>query len=345
MKRASTALVAGLLLATAATGWTYYIEARQGAVLAEYADAFIGTLDADQKKIALLDYEAPNRVDWHFIPKEERKGVQLRDMSDPQREAAHKLLRSALSQIGYDKAVQIMELEALLNELEGGESRFLRDPLRYYFTIFGVPSADDRWGLSVEGHHLSLNFVMDGGEIVSSTPQVYCANPATVKNENETGIEVGTRVLADEEQLAFDLVNMLSGEQQKTVIIDDTAPAEVREPGSPQPPQTPPVGLPASELTKPQRELLQQLVDVYIEAMHKEVADVRSAEIAEAGFDDVHFAWAGATEPGVGHYYRVQGPTFVIEFVNTQPDAAGNPANHIHAVWRDMRGDFGLPVE
>ena len=345
MKRTSLLLVAGLLLASAATGWTYFAKARQGAVLAESADAFLGTLDADQKRIALLDYDVPQRVDWHFIPKEERKGVQVRDMTDAQRNAAHELLRNALSQVGYDKAVQIMDLESLLHELEGGESRFARDPLRYYFTVFGEPSATDRWGLSVEGHHLSVNFVMDGGEIVSSTPQVYCANPATVKNENGTGVKVGTRVLKDEEQLAFDLVNLLSDEQKKAAIIDATAPREVREPGSPQPPQDPPVGVPASDLSKPQRKLLRQLVNVYIDAMHAEVAEVRSIEIDAAASAGGPCAWAGATEPGIGHYYRVQGPTFVIEFVNTQPDAAGNPANHIHAVWRDMRGDFGLPVE
>ena len=238
-----------------------------------------------------------------------------------------------------------MHLESLLNELEGGRGRNLRDPERYYFTIFGDPASSGRWGLSVEGHHLSLNFVVEGGEVVSSTPQVFCTNPAVVQTENKVGIKVGTRVLAEEETLAFDLVNALSDEQQGTAIFAQTALQEVRDPGSPQPPRDAPIGLPAGQMTEEQGKLLRQLIETYAGAMPAPVAEARLAAIDEAGMDGVHFAWAGATEPGIGHYYRIQGPTFVVEFVNTQPDAAGNIANHIHCVWRDMRGDFGIPVE
>jgi hypothetical protein len=174
---------------------------------------------------------------------------------------------------------------------------------------------------------------------------VFCTNPAEVKNANEAGIELGTRVLREEETLAFELVNSLSSEQRQVVIFDETALKEVREPGSAQPPQDPPIGLPAAQLDSPQQKTLRSLIEVYTSAMPDEVAAARLKAIDEAKFENVHFAWAGATEPGIGHYYRMQGPTFVLEFVNTQPDAAGNPANHIHTVWRDMRGDFGVPVK
>lgn len=345
MTRLRPVAVAAILLAIATAGWSFYKEVVVGQAMADAAGAFIAALDDQQKQTAVLGYDVPQRVDWHFIPKAERKGLQIRDMSQEQRQAAHALLQTALSQAGYDKATQIMHLESLLHELEAGRGQNIRDPERYYFTIFGDPASSGRWGLSVEGHHLSLNFVVEDGEVISSTPQVFCTNPATVRNENAAGVKVGTRILADEEQLAFDLVQSLSAEQKSTAIFAETALTEVRAPGSPQPPQEPAVGLPASKMTADQQAFLQKLLDAYAGAMPAPVAEARLAAIEKAGFDNVHFAWAGATEPGIGHYYRVQGPTFVVEFVNTQPDAAGNIANHIHTVWRDMRGDFGLPIE
>jgi len=336
-----------VLLIVAATpfAWSYYQRATAASTMTARASAFLETLNPEQRQVVVMEYASPQRVDWHFIPKDERKGLQLRHMNDAQREAAHALLKSALSQLGYDKSVKIMSLESLLNELEGGGGRFARDPVRYYFTVFGDPSPESRWGLSVEGHHLSLNFVVEGDRIVSSTPQVFCSNPATVKTENKVGIEVGTRVLKDEEVLAFELVNSLSADQLAKALIAEEAFREVRDPGSPQPPQEPPVGLAVSGMTDEQSALLRKLVKTYTSAMVEQVATDRFRDIDDAGWPGVHFAWAGAREPGIGHYYRIQGPTFVIEFVNTQPDAAGNPANHIHAVWRDMRGDFALAVQ
>jgi hypothetical protein len=342
--RLAAAAVAILLVAGSA-GWSFYKEVVVGQAMGDAAEAFIATLNDEQRQTVVLAYDVPQRVDWHFIPKEERKGLQIRHMSEEQRKAAHALLQTALSQAGYDKATQIMHLENLLHEFEAGKGRFLRDPERYYFTIFGDPASSGRWGLSVEGHHLSLNFVVEEGEVISSTPQVFCTNPATVKNENSAGVKVGTRVLADEEQLAFDLVNSLSAEQKAAALFAETALQEVRDPGSPQPPQDPAIGLPAADMTADQQAVLQKLLDTYAGAMPATVAEARLAAIEQAGLDNVHFAWAGATEPGIGHYYRIQGPTFVVEFVNTQPDAAGNIANHIHTVWRDMRGDFGVPIE
>jgi hypothetical protein len=156
---------------------------------------------------------------------------------------------------------------------------------------------------------------------------------------------VGQRVLAEEETLAFDLVNGLSADQKKTAIFETTALKEVRAAGEPQPPTDPAVGISMSELQGPQKKLLRQLIEVYCGSMPAKVAAERLADIEKAGWDSVKFGWAGALEPGIGHYYRIQGPTFLVEFVNTQPDAAGNKANHIHALWRDMRGDFALPIK
>jgi hypothetical protein len=338
-------LVAALFTSLAATGsWSWYREATVGGAMGDAAKAFVGQLNDGQKAKALLAYDDARRVDWHFIPKDERKGLLIKEMTESQQKAAHALLQTALSQAGYEKATKIMSLEKLLFELEGANRKWPRDWQLYYFTLFGDPAGGGRWGLSVEGHHLSLNFVIEEGEVVSSTPQAMATNPAVVKNANSGGFEQGLRVLAKEELLAFELLQSLDAEQRKSAIVDTTALKEVRAPGEAQPPQDPPVGIPAGKLTSDQQSTLRKLIDEYASAMPDAVAKKRWAEIEASGFGHVHFAWFGALEPGIGHYYRIQGATFVIEFVNTQPDAAGNPANHIHCLWRDMRGDFALKV-
>jgi hypothetical protein len=333
-----------VLIALTATGWTYF-QLASGESMTTSAQRYLALLTANQRETAVMDYQTPQRVGWHFIPKAERKGLQIKDMTEQQRKAALTLLRSSLSQIGYGKATKIMSLEALLRELEKGRQGPIRDPERYYVTIFGSPAHEERWGLSFEGHHLSLNFVVDDDKVISSTPSMFGANPATVM-EQVTGvdIETGLRVLADEEKLAFDLVNSLSDEQRKSALLADTAPREIRAAGEAQPPTSPPEGLALEKLTPAQREVLKSLIGAYTNQMPEDVARQRLEEIEAAGWDSVHFAWAGSLQPGIGHYYRVQGPTFLIEFVNTQPDAAGNPANHIHCVWRDPRGDFAVPI-
>lgn len=340
-------LVSTLITAALATslGWKLVDTLRPGIAMTQAADAFIATLSEDQKKTVVLPFETPQRVGWHFIPKAERKGLQIKEMSPEQRRAALALLRAALSDVGYDKATKIMALEHILHELQKKRgSGPIRDPERYYFTAFGEPAETGRWGLSVEGHHLSLNFVVDQGKVISTTPAFFGANPGIVKSEVSGGLPVGTRVLADEERLAFELLGALSAEQRGKAVLSDKAPREIRAAGEAQPPQEAAAGLCVTDMDNGQRDLLRRLVLTYLNNMPEEVRDRAVDQIRGAGVENVYFAWAGADRPGVGHYYRIQGPTFLIELVNTQPDGDGNPANHIHCVWRDMRGDFALPV-
>jgi len=322
-------------------------KASSGQAMSKAAQDFLATLDEDQRAECQLKFDTPKRLGWHFIPKEDRKGVQLRDMNEKQRKAAHTLLATSLSELGYTKAVKVMELEEVLAILEGDEDRSKRDALKYYFTVFGDPQPGERWGLSVEGHHLSFNYVVDDGQVVASTPQFLGANPTVVRKNYKTTkhVKKGDRVLKKEETLAFDLVNSFDKKQSKQAIIAEKAPREIRAAGEPHPPQAKPAGLAVKNMKTAQRETLENLVEEYIAAMPADVARRRREKIEKAGFENVHFAWAGATKPGVGHYYRVQGPTFLIEFVNTQPDAAGNPASHIHCIWRDPDGDFGVKAK
>jgi hypothetical protein len=335
----------GSFFLLSSVGLTYFALNNPGETMTDAAEAFVESLDAEQKKMALMEYGAPERLGWHFIPKDHRKGLQIKHMTETQRNKAQQLLKSALSEMGYSKATQIMELEKVLNEFEEGKGRWARDHQRYYVTIFGKPGPDAKWGLSYEGHHLSLNFVVEKGRLISTTPQFYATNPALVKNENKVGVKVGTRVLAKEETLAFDLVQSLKPKQAKVAILAEKAPKEIREPGSAQPPTAAPEGIAYSKLSIDQRNTMLNLIEEYANAMPALIAKQRIDRLHYDGLDKIHFAWAGPTEPGIGHYYRIQGPSFLIEFVNTQPDAAGNPANHIHCVWRDMHGDFAIPIQ
>ncbi len=346
MRRHTLAVLATLAVLTIpVTAWTVWDDAGPGAQMTRAAAAWLASLTPEQRTTVLLAYDDESRVGWHFIPLEWRKGLQVRDMTPEQRELATELLRSSVSAMGYRKAERIMQFESLLNEFEKGAGRFLRDPERYYFTLFGEPSNESKWGLSIEGHHLSLNFVVENGRVSSSTPQFFAANPAVVLTTNNSGMPFGERILAKEELLAFTLVNSLDDAQLTSAVISETAPEEIRAAGEPQPPQDAAVGIAAGQMTSAQLYILRELVEEYIAAMPEAVADERRADLSQCDNDDIFFAWAGAKKPGIGHYYRIQSPTFLIEFVNTQPDAAGNPANHIHCVWRDMRGDFAIPIE
>lgn len=310
------------------------------------ATAFLALLSEKEAAQATAPYDDARRKDWHFIPKPERKGLQVKHMSETQKAAAKALLRAALSQTGYDKATTIMTLEAILREQEkdkkGGN---IRDPERYYFTIFGKPAAAGTWGLSIEGHHLSLNFVVKDGKPFAHTPAFFGANPDVVKADFPFGPKKGDQVLHAEEQLAFDLFKSFDSEQKAKALIAEKAPADIRGPADVAPPKAEKKGLAASAFQPAQQALLQKLIHTYTGNMPKETAQREWKRLEAAGWNDVYFAWAGASEPGIGHYYRVEGPTFLLEFVNVQADAAGNPANHIHSVWRDPAGDFGIRVD
>lgn len=310
-----------------------------------YVSAWVETLDESQKQKALLAYDDPERVNWNFIPLPTRKGLPLMEMTLPQQTAALRALKAALSEAGYEKSTKIMLLEGVLRQMEGPGSEERRNPEKYYVTIYGKPSATDRWGFSFEGHHLSLNFVYQDGKIAASTPQFMATNPAIIMSDVKGPLGKGTQVLRQEEEIAFELINKLSPELQKQAIIDEKAPADIRFVGKPQMELSEPEGVCMSDMDEASQKRLMQLIEVYAGVVPEKLATERMEEIRAAGPAAIHFAWAGATKRQIGHYYRIHGKSFVIELVNTQPDAEGTPANHIHAVWRDTKGDFGLPIQ
>lgn len=337
-----TALAALLAFLFTPAGLTAMVLRPAAADMTAAANHFLSGLSDEQRAEATLKFDDAARLDWHFIPKDQRKGLQIKHMDAKQRKLAHALLQSGVSHLGYEKAQTIMELESILRELEKDRKGSpLRDPERYYFTVFGQPDQAGRWGWSVEGHHLSLNFVLEGEKLASVTPAFYGANPAEVRTNLAFGPKRGTRILKAEEDRAFELLRSLSAEQRKQAILADKAPADIRAAGEAQPPAYAHDGVSAADFSDAQTKLLWALLKAYTDNMPPEVGRARLSEVEEAGIESTYFAWAGPDKPGIGHYYRVQGPTFVIEFCNNQPDGSGNPANHIHSVWRQIDGDFG----
>jgi hypothetical protein len=309
---------------------------RSIAAMSQAATRFLAELTPEQRQAATFPMTSEERLRWHFIPNEmfPRKGVAFRTMTEAQRARAHDLLRAGLSQRGYATATAIIELENVLRAIEKG-GKLARDPVDYQFTIFGTPGATDAWGWRVEGHHLSLHFSIAGGKTVATSPTFTGANPAEVRD----GPQKGRRVLALLEDLARDLVTSLDEKQRTTAVINAVAPNDIVTSNTLDiTPLTPP-GLAGSALTTAQREKLIQLITAYASMVADDLAADRLAKVKATGPESVSFAWAGPIEKGARHYYRVQGPSFLIEYDNTQ-----NDGNHIHAVWRDFAGDFGRDV-
>jgi TonB family protein len=304
---------------------------RSAAVMAEAANKFLASLTPEQKAKASFEFGDGQRFDWHFVPRD-RKGVPLKDLDEKQRGLAMEFMKSGLGASGYQKATTIISLEPVLAQLEGPSRRWPRDPELYYFSIFGTPSAKAPWGWRVEGHHISLQFTVVKGEMVSTTPLFFGANPAEVRE----GERKGLRALAGEEDRGRELILALDEKQRAVAIFDKTAPGDIITMNKRKADPLKPEGVAAGQLNKQQKALLEKLLNEYLSRMPQDIADERWKKLRAAGFDKIYFAWAGGVNKGDPHYYRIQGPTFLVEYDDTQ-----NNANHIHSVWRDFNGDFG----
>ena len=331
--------VALAVLVSGAMGSTIASQ-RTGSAMAKDATAFLASLTPEQREKAADPLNSPDRTHWNFIPTNmfPRQGLPIKEMTEPQRKLAHELLKSGLSQRGYTTTTTIMnDLEAILRDTEaaargGKPGGNVRDPELYFFTVFGTPAAKGTWGWRVEGHHVSLHFTVADGVAVVGAPSFWGSNPAEVRE----GPKKGLRALDREQDAGRALVMALDDSQKKAALIAEVAPTDILTKTDVTTNPLSPMGVQANAMTQKQRELLMQLIEVYTSQMTADIASERLAEIKKAGLEKIAFAWAGPVEPGQKHYYRVQGPTFLIEFDNTQ-----NDGNHIHSVWRDFESDFG----
>jgi len=299
-------------------------------------ERFLDSLTPALRQKAHFTFDSPERRRWHYVPREmfDRKGVSLKEMNSRQSRTAFKLLAGGLSHTGYGKVTAIMALEKTLGEIEQllGAARLVRDPQLYYFSVFGDPTGGKPWGWRVEGHHISLNFTIAGSEWIAPNPLFLGANPAEV----QSGPQKGLRILEKEEDLARNLLAALNIEQKRITIISPDAPPDILSRALPKVELAAAEGLATAAMTPKQREILARLIHVYLHRLPQALAAVELRKLNAAGLDAVHFAWAGPQDRGKPHYYRLQGPFFLVEYDNTQ-----NNANHIHTVWRNLKNDFG----
>lgn len=294
--------------------------------MARSADRFLRSLSSDQKAMTTIELEDEERYNFHYIPRD-RRGIPYRIMTPAQRKLAHAFLASGLSHQGMSKALEIMYLDQVLFEIS---KRPIRDPDAYYITVFGSPGLDSEWGWRMEGHHISLNFTLRDGEVVSSFPSFWGANPANVPE----GPQKGMRVLEDEELMGRALLHSLG--QADGVVLAEEAPADIITANERRVTLGEPTGLSAAQMSPDQKAAMMTVIELYAHRLRPELAAIELDKIESAGLDKIHFAWMGGKDPGQPHYYRIHGPSFLIEYDNTQ-----NNANHIHTVWRDPAGDFG----
>ncbi len=294
--------------------------------------AFLDSLTPDEKATTMMSFDSEERPNWHFIPKN-RMGLSFKTLSDSQDKLLLNILDAGLSREGYAKVETIRSLEAILFEMEGAD---YRDIERYHILFFGEPTADGNWTVRYEGHHASLHWTFIGGKLVSTTPQFLGSNPAEVRIE---GPKKGLRVLADEEDLARSLITSLSESQQETAVIAQKVPQDIFTANKQKVERLEHAGISYASLDIKQRGNLMSIIETSARIQPASIAKKRLAEINEAGIAEIQFAWIGSTEKGQPHYYRIQGPTFLIEY-----DQIQNQANHVHIVWRDFEGDFGFDI-
>lgn len=295
------------------------------------AETFLKGLSPEQRERAVMDFKTDERLNWDFVPKS-RTGIPFKDLDPTQQESARALLRSGLSHEGYAKATNIISvIEQVLRDLERSSRR---DPGLYYVSLFGSPT-NSPWGWRVEGHHLSLNFTVNRDQVFAFSPSFMGSNPAEVRQ----GPHQGYRTFAVEEDLGRELATSLDMEQRQRGIISTTAPRDIITGSTRKANRLEPMGIAHSELKPAQQQQLERLLREYVTRFKEAVAEAEWKRITNGGLDKVFFAWAGSLEKGRGHYYRIQGPHFLVEYDNTQ-----NQANHVHTVWRDFENDFGLDL-
>jgi hypothetical protein len=306
--------------------------------LVDTAAKWVGMLSTAQRRVACFPFAGDESFQWHYTPGP-RAGLRLKDMTGEQQAAALELFDAGLSMRGARQAREIITLETILHETEritGQLSGHDRDPELYYFSIFGDPLGTDAWRWRANGHHLALHFTIAGGNVISSTPLFFGANPAEVRH----GPATGQRTLKEEEDLARALVATLAPEQKIIATAGVTAPGDIltRNYRRVDPAQVPD-GIGYAALSGQQRARLVALLQHYTSRVANEVDANVWRRIEGAGLDTITFAWAGSETRGQAHYYAVKGPTFLIEYDNSQDDS-----NHIHSVWRDFKNDWGLDV-
>lgn len=294
----------------------------------------LAKLSKSQKEKVVFSFDDKERINWHFIPRP-RKGLPLSEMDEAQKKLVRRLLLASLGETGLKTTEDVRALEGILRAIEGPNRRFSRDPEHYYLSVFGSPGGKEKWGWRFEGHHLCVNFTLQGKSILSSTPLFFGANPAEVKS----GPKKGLRVLGNIEDLGKKLMRSLD-ESQLKAALGKSKPEEVKATQSASYNAELPAGLPAGKMNAGQVKTLTSLVLEHTRNMEKGLRKGIEKSLAKGNLEKIQIAWRGKLGDGDGHSYIVHSPDFIISYANFQNNAA-----HVHSSLRASKGEFGLGAE
>jgi hypothetical protein len=308
----------------------------------EAAKALIASLDERQRARVSLPLNATTRTVWSNLPSgitlqtgaTERNGVKFGDLTAAQQDVALGLLRSVLSPDGFQKVMNIVHADQVLEErsapTRAADARVRFGRAEFYIAILGTPSPTDHWIIQFGGHHLAINVTVAGAQNVL-TPTHTGTQPASYTLDGQT-----IRPLGDEADKAFKLMTALDAAQQKQALLGYEVRNIVLGPGQ-DGKVIQPEGIRGSALNAAQRAMLVDLAREWIDILNADAARAKVAEV-EANLGDTYFAWSGPTGQGQGAYFRIQGPTIVIEYA-----PQGKPPNdtdHIHTIYRDPTNDY-----
>jgi len=305
------------------------------------AEALLESLSSQQASVGHMSFSEEERYNWSLVPLSvrQRAGLRLVNMTIEQQELAFELVRSGLSERGFEEARQIIHLDSILRELDRSQklgNDYVRDPEMYKLAIFGQPGSEQAWTWRVEGHHLSLHFTVRDKHLLSPAPLFLGAMPATVPG----GPEQGLRTLEREAALGRALLATLSESQRESAVVSREPNVRFRTgEGRHADSSSLPKGLAFSEMSSDQKAAMTALVLYHLSRWPDEIADQRWARIEDSGLDRLSFGWSGGDDPNDGHCYLIRGTDFVIEYENS----AGRPggANHPHVAWRELVSDWG----
>jgi hypothetical protein len=295
-------------------------------------EKFLAALSDTQRTNVVYDFkDSAQRKRWSNLPvnSSKRGGLRMGDLTKPQREAAMAVLAAALSPEGYEKIVRIVESDEVLKKA-GGRNSFGED--EFFISFLGQPSATEPWIIQFGGHHLGINVTLAGAQ-GTLTPSHTGAQPAIYEIEGKT-----IRPLGRENDKSFALINALDEAQRKKAILGVQMRDLVVGPGR-DGQMIEPEGIKGSDLNEKQREMLLDLASEWTGIMHAAAAKAKMDEMKK-NIAETWFAWSGPIEQGSAAYFRIQGPTVIIEYAPQR--LGGDPTRHIHTIYRDPTNEYGI---
>ena len=306
-----------------------------GEDITQVAQSFVASLTSEQKAQTVFDFSNPERTQWSHRS-QSRLGLTLKAMNAEQRQLAFDLLRVTLSARGFHKIESVRELENLSPSTSASAYPNPRDPELYSLAIFGTPSTSGAWGWRWEGHHLSQNFTMIDGQLVSCTPSFVGINPFRPASGQEKPRDFP--LLDNELSFGRALAQSLTPAQRKLAVLAIEVPqdiitqtkAKVETLDTYQ-------GISVADLNAVQKKILGRIIAEYVGLVRTDFALNEMIAISETAEEQIFFTWVGGTDDNQECYFRIRGPSFLLELSNVQ----GN-SNHVHLVWRDTQKDFGF---